>query len=107
MSPGRRGTDFVRDFVTARLLERVDYVENGIAFTRAEVKDMHAGVVHFFDRFDMSDRKVDYVDIVAYARSVGGIVVVSEYVYTRKFAVGNARDVRGKVVGDSFPDPRR
>lgn len=50
----------------------------------------------------MSDRKVNYVDIVADSRSVGRVVVVSEHVYARKFAVGNARDIRSKVVGDSF-----
>ena len=62
--------DDVRNFVTAGLFKRMNYVQHAITYSRAEIVDINAGFFALFDGLYMSYRKVDDVNIVAHARAV-------------------------------------
>ena len=49
----------------------------------------------------MSPGQVYYVDIISDAGSVGGVVVVAEYVKLFQLAYGNLGDVGHQVIGDT------
>ena len=63
---------------------------------------MHAAIVAILNRRDMPKRQIYHVNIIAYIRTVGGILIVAEYIDTGQFSAGNLRHERHKVVGDTL-----
>ena len=76
---GTTGCNFVCDFVTACLFKRFYQFENTVTASCTEINCVDTrSRFEVFDRFYVTDCEVGYVDIVADARSVGGIVIVAE-----------------------------
>ena len=72
----------------------MDDVQHGVALSCAEVVDVGAcGLRFLFYGFQMSNRQIDDVDVVAHACAVWGGVVVAEYGELFEFACGDLADV--------------
>ena len=75
--PGAPGTDAMRKWRTAHLLERPDHLQHAVARSGAQVEDLAAGHVLPVEpakRQHMGPRKVHHVDVIADTASIRGIV---------------------------------
>ena len=99
---GAAVSDYVRDFNAGCFFEVLYDIEDAVAFAGAQVVDVEAGFVFdFLKGLYVSPGQVYYVDIISDAGSVGGVVVVAEYVKLFQLAYGNLGDVGHQVIGDA------
>ena len=73
----RRNT--IRDRFAAGFFKRMDDFQNRIAVSGTQIINLYArSLPRLLQRFDMTARQIDHMDIVPYARSVRCGIVVSK-----------------------------
>ena len=95
--------DLIRKLLAASLFKCVQYVKHRITVSRSEIIDMNSGAICFlFYCLNVSYRKVNYMNIISYTRSVRCVVVISVYMNLFKSAYRNLCNLGKKIVGYSL-----
>ena len=96
---GAARADHVRNGNAVDRGERMHHLQNADAVASAEIEDLAAGMrFGVLDRAQMALGQINDVDVIAYAGSIRGIVVVTEDGQLFASADGDLRDVRHQVV---------
>ena len=94
--------DGIRDLHAGSRLKLIDKREYGKSGTGTEVEDLHLLTVfrmqHAVDRFDVRLSKIYDVYIIADARPVRGVIVITEHFQLRTQSGSGLRDERKEVL---------
>ena len=97
------GLDLVGDLFAACLAECFHHIKYGVAVSCSQVIYGNAGLLfQLLYCADMSDGKVDHVDVVTYSGSVRCIIIIAEDAQAFQFSDGNLCDIWDQVVRDSL-----
>ena len=95
-------------------LKLIDQCENRETCTGTEIEYLHLvaifGIKHPVNRFDMSLSEIHHINIIAYARAIRRIIIISEYFQFRTKACSCLCNERQQVLRYSirqFSDLRR